>query len=87
LRAAAELPVQDEERQTAEVVAVQVGEDDGGDAVRVDPCCLRAVRLVAPQSISVCGGPSPSASAKQVWNRPPEPKASPLPTTVRRGTA
>jgi hypothetical protein len=35
--AAAELAVQHQERQSAEVVAVQVGQHDGADAVRVDP--------------------------------------------------
>jgi len=49
------------------------------------PCWRSAVRLVAPQSSSTEGGEAGSgAKAMQVWNRPPEPNASPLPTTVTR---
>lgn len=46
------------------------------------PRWRNATRVVAPQSMSVCGGPWSGPNAKQVWHRPPEPKASPLPTTV-----
>ncbi len=80
-----ELPVQHEERQTAEVVAVQVAHGHGIDSVRVDLLLRSAVRLVAPQSSSTAGGEAgPGARALQVWNRPPEPNASPLPATVTR---
>src|SRR6266545_6882288 len=46
------------------------------------PCALSATREDAPQSTSSV--PLAVSRKKQVLNRPPEPKASPEPTTVRR---
>ena len=45
-----ELAVQDEEGQSAKVVAVQVGDEHGGDLAGSSPRPLSALREVAPQS-------------------------------------
>ena len=71
-----ELRVEQEERQRAEMVAVQMRQDDAVDvADDRAPRALSATGEDAPQSTSKVA--FAVSSQKQVLKRPPEPKASP----------
>jgi hypothetical protein len=71
------LTVEDQERQPAEMVPVQVGPGHRIDRGRIEPWALRATRLVAPRSTSTtCPAPD---RWMHVCHRPPLPDASPLP--------
>ncbi len=84
---AAKLPIEHQERQAAELVAVQVSDQHRLDLVGVDLLLAQRGQLVALKSSSTLGATAEwAARAIQVWNRPPEPNASPLPTVVTRTT-
>ena len=78
-----ELRVEQQERQRAEMVAVQMREDDAVDVAVVEPVRLERHQRRTPRNrpASVAFAVS---SQKQVLKRPPEPKASPQPTMVSR---
>ena len=87
--AAGELAVKNEEGQAPEVVAVEVETNTAAISPGSSPRRLRALSEAAPQSRST--GPDPSGPRRwiQAWERPPLPKASPLPAkvTVRAGSS
>ena len=76
------LRIDKQEREPAEMVPVQVGDDDAVYAIEIDAAGIERDRRGSPQSINrVLFSDS---TWKQVWNRPPDPKALPEPTMVSR---
>jgi hypothetical protein len=76
----AELAVQDQERQAAEVVAVQVRHQHQPDPVGILPLLLQGDQgggAAVQQDVAILAG---ARSRMHAWKRPPLPKASPEPT-------
>lgn len=83
--APAELPVEHEEGQPAEVVTVEVADEHRLDLVRVD-VLLPEPGEVGSAAVEEHAGRCFRIDSKRDagLSRPPEPKASPLPTVVTR---
>ena len=75
--ASTSVAVEQQEGQATEMVAMQMADHDASMLAGSMAACFSATRLDAPQSMRK--RPCAPVTRKQVLNRPPLPKASPLP--------